>query len=78
MWGVVPGDLFSGDEMLPGIRLLSPVGSDMYLWLVGLKVYGVERIFIIFITVVVLFDITHNDGVWTVVHREESVHAILK
>lgn len=87
MRSVVPGDLFSSDVMLPGFSLLSFAGSHLQLWLLRLKAYGVELIFIIVIAVlfavvviIVIFDFTRvrsrHREVGAFLHREQRVHAI--
>lgn len=74
---VVPCDLFDGDEVLPGVIPLSSTGSGLKLWIRRLEAYGVEqRIVKVVVTVLLVFDVTHVDGIGAFLHDKQGVHTI--
>lgn len=77
MRGVVPGELFDGDVMLPDLKVCSPARSDLKFQLLWLKVNDVKGVFPVVIVIIVVviagLGITHvgtgqNDGIGAFLH----------
>lgn len=77
MRGVVPGELFDGDVMLPDLKVCSPARSDLKFQLLRLKVNDVEGVLLVVIVIIVVviagLGITHvrtgqNDGIGAFLH----------
>lgn len=89
MRGVVPGDFFSCNKMLPGFVLLTSAGPYLNFRLIVLKANGVKRTLIVFcavvvtvVVVVILFHFTlvlwlrSSQSLGACLHCEEGVHSI--
>lgn len=83
MRGVVPGDLFDGDVMLPDLKLPSPARSGLQFRLLRLEANDVESIFpvVIVVFIIAVFDVTHvrtgeNNRIGAFFHQEQSAHTI--
>lgn len=77
MRGVVPGELFDGNVMLPDLKVCSPARSDLKFQLLRLKVNDVEGVLPVVIVIIVIviagLGITHvrtrqNDGIGAFLH----------